>query len=80
MTKRNKTMKKKQWQKKRGEEQEEIAVQVTGKVVEDKETKEYKINNIKMFAKSSQTEIILTIKNISTKDTRGKRCIYKIFR
>lgn len=73
-------MKKKQWQKKRGEEQEEVGEQVTGKAVEDKQTKEYKINNIKMLAKSSQTEIILTIKNISSKDTRRKRCIYKIFR
>lgn len=72
-------MKSKQMQR-HGEEQEEIAVQVTGKAVEDKQTKEYKINNIKMLAKSSQTEIILTIKNISSKDTRRKRCIYKIFR
>lgn len=63
-----------------GEEQEEIVEHVTGKLVEEKSTKEYKISNIKILAKSNSTEVILTVKNISTKSQRRKRCLYKIFR
>lgn len=48
---------------------EEVIVQITGKAVEEKQTEEYKLSNIKMYAQKSKTEIILTIKNISGKET-----------
>ena len=51
------------------QEVEEVAVQVTGKAIEEKETKDYKISNVNISAKDSQAEIALTIKNISNKTT-----------
>lgn len=59
--------------KKCGEEQqEEPAVQVTGKAIEEKQTNEYKLSDIKMSAKQSETEVVLTIKNIATKTTKER--------
>lgn len=54
------------------EEQEEKGVELTGKLVEEQSTEHYKISNIKMTAKSKETEIILTIKNISEKEQKER--------
>ena len=54
------------------EEQEEIGIEVTGKAVDEKTKGSYKVSNVNMVAKQSQTEIQLTIKNISSKNTKER--------
>ena len=52
--------------------EEEPVVRVTGKAVEDRETKEYKLCDIKMTAKKQETEVVITVKNISGKETKAR--------
>lgn len=49
---------------------------VTGKAVEEKSTNDYKLSDIKMLAKLKETEITITVKNISSSTLRRKGCIY----
>ena len=62
-------IKKEETEKVAEQETEEVAIQVTGKATEEKQTNDYKISNVKISAKDSQAEIALTIKNISNKST-----------
>lgn len=52
--------------------EEEPVVRVTGKAVENRETKEYKLSNIKMVAKKNETEVVITIQNISGEETKAR--------
>ena len=52
--------------------EEEPVVRVTGKAVEDRETKEYKLCDIKMTAKKQETEVVITVKNISGIETKAR--------
>lgn len=52
--------------------EEEPVVRVTGKAVESRETKEYKLSNIQMVAKKQETEVVITVKNISGKETKAR--------
>lgn len=52
--------------------EEEVGVEVTGKAVDEKTKGSYKVSNVNMVAKQSQTEIQLTIKNISSKSTKER--------
>ena len=58
---------------------EETPTQVTGKAVEGQTIKDYQISNVTMTAKQSQTEVRLTIKNISSKETVERDVYLKYF-